>query len=70
MTTEKIDRSKLVTKLNDYQIATSQAVLDVVLMGIASDYESSVSRKMISLNANQLDRRFPTTEPILETTKF
>ena len=70
MTPDKIDRSKLVSKVNDYQIATSQAVLDIVLLGIASDYESTVSRKMISLNANQLDRRFPTTEPILETTKF
>ena len=70
MNSDKIDRSKLVPKVNDYQIATSQAVLDIVLLGIAADYESTVSRKMISLNANQLDRRFPTSEPILETTKF
>jgi len=70
MNFDKIDRSKLVPKLKDYQIAISKAVLDVVLMGIASDYESAVSRKMVSLTANQLDRRFPTPEPILETTKF
>jgi len=38
MNSYKIDRSKLVRNVNDYQIATSQAVLDSVLWGIAADY--------------------------------
>lgn len=66
----KVDLSKLVSKSGNYRIAVNKAITDLVLLGIASEYESTVSRKMVSLNANQLDRRFPTEEPVLETTKF
>lgn len=70
MDSSKVDLSKLVPKSGNYRIATTKAITDLVLLGIASEYESTVSRKMVSLNANQLDRRFPTEEPVLETTKF
>ena len=66
----KIDPSKLVRKQGNYHIATNKAVVDLVLLGVASEYETRVSRKMIALNSSQLDRRFPTDEPVLETTKF
>ncbi|PLS68427.1 MAG: hypothetical protein CV045_07925 [Cyanobacteria bacterium M5B4] len=65
-----IDRSKLVTKYGNYAIARQGAVSDFVLMGIATEYETNFSRKMISLDSQQLQRRFVTNELILETTKF
>lgn len=64
-----IDPSRLVTKQGNYRIAFSQAVTDMVLLNIAAQYESQVSRKMFSLTAAQLSKRFSTQETILVTTK-
>jgi hypothetical protein len=64
-----IDISKLVPKVGNYQIATRGAVIDLTLLDIASQYETQVSRKMVSLLQDQLAKRFSTTELILQTTK-
>ncbi len=64
-----IDISKLVTKVGNYQIATRGAVNDLTLLDIASQYESQVSRKMVSLIQDQLTKRFSTAEQVLQTTK-
>jgi len=64
-----IDISKLVPKAGNYQIATRGAVMDLTLLEIASQYETQVSRKMISLIQDQLSKRFSTTEQVLQTTK-
>jgi hypothetical protein len=65
-----IDQSKLTPKHGSYAIASQRAVSDPQLMGIATEYETNFSRKMISLNPEQLEKRFTTTDLILQTTKF
>jgi hypothetical protein len=65
-----IDESKLLAKGGSYKLAPSGAVTDRTLLEIATQFENSVSRKMAALTPDQLERRFATAEPILETTKY
>src|SRR4051794_7783822 len=65
-----IDTSKLVPKPGGSKFAASGAVTDKILLDIASQYESAVSRKMTAIKPEELPRRFPGTEPVLETNKY
>src|SRR5881296_2480866 len=65
-----IDLSKLVPKPGGSRFAPSGAVTDRILLEIASQYETAVSRKMTAIKPEEFCRRFPGTEPVLETTKY
>ncbi|HYT60021.1 MAG TPA: hypothetical protein VEL06_07605 [Haliangiales bacterium] len=65
-----LDTSKLTNKCGAYRFATSGAVTDKILLEIASQYETSVSRKMTALKPDDLPKRFIGDEPVLETTKY
>src|SRR5215471_15073131 len=65
-----IDTTKLVTKPGGSRFAPSNAVTDKILLEVASQYEMAVSRNMTAVKPEELPRRFPGTEPILETTKY
>jgi len=65
-----IDTTKLLNKGVDYRFAPGGAVTDRMLLEIATQYENTVSRKMVSLTPEQIEKRFPGDEPILETTKY
>ena len=65
-----IDTSKLLPKPGGSRFAPSGAVTDRTLLEIASQYEAAVSRKMTAIKPEELPRRFPGTEPVLETTKY
>lgn len=65
-----LDLSKLVPKPGGSRFAPSGAVTDKILLEIAGQYETAVSRKMTAAKPEELPRRFPGTEPVLETTKY
>src|SRR5581483_8921388 len=65
-----IDTTKLLAKGGNYKLATSGAVSDRTLLEIATQFENQVSRKMTALTAEQLEKRYITSEPILQTTKY
>jgi hypothetical protein len=65
-----IDTSKLTPKPGGSRFAPSGAVTDKILLDIASQYEMNVSRKMTAIKPEELGRRFPGSEPVLETTKY
>src|ERR1051326_6822784 len=65
-----IDPTKFVTKPGGSKFAPSGAVTDKILLEIASQYEIAVSKKMTAIKAEDLTRRFPGSDPILETTKY
>jgi len=65
-----IDLSKLVRKPGGSRFAPSGAVTDKILLEIASQYETAVSRRMTAVKPEELPRRFPGTEPLLETNKY
>jgi hypothetical protein len=65
-----IDTAKLVNKPGGSRFAPSGAVTDKILLEVASQYEMAVSRKMIAVKPEELPKRFPGTEPVLETTKY
>jgi len=65
-----IDETKLLAKGGAYKLAQSGAVTDRTLLEIATQFENQVSRKMAALTPDQIERRFATAEPILETTKY
>jgi hypothetical protein len=65
-----IDLSKLTPKPGGSRFAPSGAVTDKVLLEIAGQYETAVSRKMTAVKPEELPRRFPGAEPVLETTKY
>ncbi|HEY2342938.1 MAG TPA: hypothetical protein VGH90_07915 [Chthoniobacteraceae bacterium] len=65
-----IDSSKLLAKGGNYKLAPSNAVTDRVLLDIATQFENQVSRKMTALTPEQIEKRYTTSEPILETTKY
>lgn len=65
-----IDTSKLIAKGGSYRFVTSGAVTDKILMEIASQYETGVSRRMTALKQNDLAKRFSGDEEVLETTKY
>ncbi len=65
-----LDTSKLVNRCGGYRMAPSGAVTDAILLEIASQYETTVSRKITALKPDDLLRRFTGDEPILETTKY
>jgi hypothetical protein len=70
MSNLSIDIAKLIPKAGNYQIAPRGAVSDLTLLEIASQYETQVSRKMVSLTQDQLTKRFSTAELVLQTTKL
>ena len=65
-----IDTAKLLPKGGNYKFAPSNAVTDRTLMEIATLYENQVSRKMTALKPEQLEKRYPGSEQVLETTKY
>jgi hypothetical protein len=65
-----LDLPKLLPKPGGSRFAPSGAVTDKILLEIASQYETAVSRKMTAIKPEELPRRFPGTEPVLETTKY
>jgi hypothetical protein len=65
-----IDTGRLLSRCGNYKMALSGAVTDRTLMEIATQFETQVSRKMTALTPEQLGKRFITTEPVLETTKY
>ena len=65
-----LDSSKLQAKAGNYRFAPSGAVTDRMLLDIAAQYENQVSRKIAGLTPDMLAKRYTTTEPILETTKY
>jgi hypothetical protein len=65
-----LDLSKLLPKPGGSRFAPSGAVTDKILLEIAGQYETAVSRKMTAVKPDELPRRFPGTEPVLETTKY
>jgi len=65
-----LDTSKLTPKPGGSRFAPSGAVTDKILLDIASQYEMNVSRKMTAIKPEELGRRFPGSEPVLETTKY
>jgi hypothetical protein len=65
-----IDLSKVVCKPGGSRFAPSGAVTDKILLEIASQYETAVSRKMTAIKPEEMPRRFPGTELLLETTKY
>ncbi len=65
-----IDTAKLSAKSGHYRIASSGGVTDKILLEIAGQYETTVSRKMTALKPEELTKRFQSAEPILETTKY
>src|SRR5882762_6019743 len=65
-----LDLSKLLPKPGGSRFAPSGAVTDKILLDIASQYETAVSRKMIAIKPDELPRRFQGAEPILETNKY
>jgi|KBSSwiStaDraftv2_1062776.scaffolds.fasta_scaffold238240_2 hypothetical protein len=65
-----IDTSKLIAKGGSYRFVSSGAVTDKILLEIATQYETSVSRRMTALKQNELPKRFTGSEEVLETTKY
>jgi len=65
-----LDPAKLTSKGGSYRFATSGAVTDRILLEIASQYETGVSRRMTALKPDDLSKRFVGDEPVLETTKY
>src|SRR5688572_10854428 len=65
-----IDTARLLPRCGNYKMAPSGAVTDRTLLEIAAQFETQVSRKMSALMPEQLEKRFATTEPVLETTKY
>jgi hypothetical protein len=65
-----IDTGRLLPKCGNYKMALGNAVTDRTLLEIATQFETQVSRKMAALMPEQLEKRFTTTEPVLETTKY
>lgn len=65
-----LDLAKLLPKPGGSRFAPSGAVTDKILLDIASQYETTVSRKMIAIKPDELPKRFQGTEPILETNKY
>ncbi len=65
-----IDTTKLLAKAGNSKLAPSGAVTDRVLLDIATQFENQVSRKMTALTPEQIEKRYTTAEPILETTKY
>jgi hypothetical protein len=65
-----IDTGRLLPKCGNYKMALSNAVTDPTLLEIATQFDTQVSRKMAALMPGQLEKRFTTTEPVLETTKY
>ncbi len=57
-----IDLSKLIPKPGGSRFAPSGAVTDKILLEIASQYETAVSRRMTAIKPEELPRRFPGTE--------
>jgi hypothetical protein len=65
-----IDTGRLLPKCGNYKMALSGAITDRTLLEIATQFETQVSRKMTALTPDQLEKRFTTTEHVLETTKY
>ncbi len=65
-----IDASKLITKTGSYQIATSSAITDKVLLEIATQYQNQISQKFTTAPAREIGKRFTGDEQLLETTKY
>ncbi|HSU54543.1 MAG TPA: hypothetical protein VLT36_10825 [Candidatus Dormibacteraeota bacterium] len=65
-----IDESKLLSKPGGSKFAPTGGVTDKILLDIASQYETAVSRKMTAVKPDELPKRFQGTEPILETNKY
>ena len=65
-----IDQARLLPKGGNYKFAPSGGVSDRTLLEIATLFENQVSRKMAALTPDQLEKRFTTAEPVLETTKY
>src|SRR5437899_1114251 len=65
-----LDTSKLVSKPGGSRFAPSGAVTDKILLEVASQYETAVSKKMTAVKPEELPRRFPGNEPVLQTTKY
>lgn len=64
-----IDESRLTRKSERYAISTSNAVLDRVLMEVASHYQANVMGKMTALKPQELPKRYTGSEPVLAMTK-
>ena len=65
-----IDLSKLSPKPGGSRFASSGAVTDKILLDIAGQYETAVSRKMTAIKPEEFPRRFSGDEPVLETNKY
>lgn len=65
-----IDTARLLSKGGNYKFAPSGAITDRTLLEIATQFENQVSRKMSALMPEQIEKRFATDEPVLETTKY
>src|SRR3954470_9544268 len=65
-----LDLAKLVPKPGGSRFAPTGGVTDKILLDIASQYETAVSRKMTAIKPDELPKRFQGTEPILETNKY
>ncbi len=65
-----IDESRLSRKSEHYAISTSNAVLDRVLMEVASHYQANVMGKMTALKPQDLPKRYTGSEPVLAMTKI
>src|SRR3954469_7099939 len=65
-----LDLAKLVPKPGGSRFAPTGAVTDKILLDIASQYETAVSRNMTAIKPDELSRRFQGSEPVLETNKY
>lgn len=64
------DESLLPIRKGPYRFARAGAVIDHILLGVATQYENEVIRKMTSLPADQIAKRFPGSEPLLANLKY
>jgi hypothetical protein len=65
-----IDETLLTIRKGPYRFARAGAVTDHILLGVATQYENEVMRKLTVLPADQLSRRFTGAEEVLATLKY
>ncbi|PTX91931.1 hypothetical protein DB346_23530 [Verrucomicrobia bacterium LW23] len=65
-----IDVSKLIVRSAGFRVAQSNAITDLTLLSVATDYDANVTQKIASLLPSDLEQRFTGAEQILETTKY
>jgi ATP dependent DNA ligase C terminal region len=65
-----IDSSRLIQKTPQYAISSSNAVTDLVLMEVATQYQTQIAGKMTALKPDDLPRRYATDDHVLAMLKY